>query len=172
MELKDVKTILKRIEINYPKFVNDSYTQSEWYRELKDYDLDDVMGKLENHFRSEQYGNQPPKVYFLTKYLTKTKDKNEDEDYDTFCVVCGKRINHKLFDEHFDRCLSVQYVLRQYRRFNIPNPPTKKVLYQMDQHEFDERYKRLLMYVQKFSTNEDEKWVIDKILNGDKKDEK
>ena len=171
MELKDVKTILKRIEINYPKFVNDSYTQSEWYRELKDYDLDDVMGKLENHFRSEQYGNQPPKVYFLTKYLTKTKDKNEDEDYDTFCVVCGKRMNHKLFDEHFDRCSSVHYVLRQYDRFRIPNKPKEEELFKMDQKEFDIRYNRLLRYVYKFSTNENEKWVIDKILNGEKKDE-
>lgn len=171
MELKDVKTILKRVEINYPKFVNDSYTQSEWYRELKDYDLDDVMGKLENHFRSEQYGNQPPKVYFLTKYLTKTKDKNEDEDYDTFCVVCGKRMNHKLFDEHFDRCSSVHYVLRQYDRFKIPNKPKEEELFKMEQREFDIRYNRLLQYVYKFSSNESEKEIIKKIIGEFKGDE-
>ena len=69
MELKDVKIILKRIQVNYPNFIVDSYVQSEWYRELKDYCLEDVMQKLEQHFRSEQYGNSIPKVYFLKKYL-------------------------------------------------------------------------------------------------------
>lgn len=170
MELKDVKTILKRIEVNYPnKFENDAYTQNEWYKELKNYDYEDVVEKLEQHFRTEQY--QPPKVYFLTKNLIKTADKNKQEEYVINCPLCGRVLKPEEYDAHYDRCLSVQYVLRQYRRFNIPNPPTKKVLYQMEQYEFDERYKRLLMYVQKFSTNEDEKWVIDKILNGDKKDE-
>ena len=73
MELKDVKMVLKRIQVNYPNFIVDGYVQSEWYRELKDYCLEDVMQKLEQHFRSEQYGNSIPKVYFLTKYLNKIR---------------------------------------------------------------------------------------------------
>ena len=71
MERKQVVDLLKRIKYNYNEFIVDDYTITEWYKELKDYELEDVMDKLDQHFRSEQYGKQPPKVYFLTKYLTK-----------------------------------------------------------------------------------------------------
>ena len=170
MEKNDVKDILKKIKSNYNEFVINDYTTNEWYQELKDYDFEDVVAKINEHIRSEQ--DRPPRVYVLTKNLIKIADKNKQEEYVINCPLCGRVLKPEEYDVHYDRCLSVQYILRQYRRFNIPNPPTKKVLYQMEQHEFDERYKRLLMYVQKFSTNENEKWVIDKILNRDKKDEK
>lgn len=110
MELKDVKVILKRIQVNYPSFTNDSYTQSEWYRELKDYDMEDVMKKLEEHMRSEQYGATTPKLYFLTKYLKTTKEKQKVEHFKLQCSICGKFVDEELFDKHYERCLDVNYI--------------------------------------------------------------
>ena len=69
MEKKDVIKIMTRIKKNYNEFINDDYTINEWFKELKDYDFEDVMKKIEEHLRSEQYGSKPPRVYFLTKYF-------------------------------------------------------------------------------------------------------
>ena len=54
MERKQVVDLLKRIKYNYNEFIVDDYTITEWYKELKDYELEDVMDKLDQHFRSEQ----------------------------------------------------------------------------------------------------------------------
>lgn len=155
MELKDVKTILTRIKVNYPTFVNDDYTKSEWYRELKDYSLDDVMEKLEQHFRSEQYGNQIPKVYFLTKYLTKEKEKNKTKEIYVRCSNCGKTVNLDEYDNHMERCNSIQYLNKQSEKY-FNREIDKEKYFQMDEKTFDEKYDKVLEYVLKNTTNEDE----------------
>ena len=165
MELKDVKIVLKRIEINYPSFVNDDYTRSEWYRELKDYTLEDVMEKLEQHFRSEQYGNQIPKVYFLTKYLTKEQDKGKELTGSERCHVCNKWINIKEFEKHFDRCSSVDYLNRRnIQHFNKPIDKEKYMI--MEQKEFDEKYNKMCYYIYEHTQDPREKECLEHYLMG------
>lgn len=139
MELKDVKIILNRVKVNYPTFVNDGYTQSEWYKELKDYSLEDVMQKLEQHFRSEQYGNSIPKVYFLTKYLTKEKEKNIKENIKYKCPFCEKYIDSDMYDEHYDRCSSIDYLIRMSNKY-FNKPLNKEKLQQANDDTLDSYY--------------------------------
>lgn len=165
MELKDVKIILNRIKVNYPTFTNDDYTRSEWYKELKDYSLDDVMEKLEQHFRSEQYGNQIPKVYFLTKYLTKEKDKDKQLKGSKQCHICYKFINIDDFEKHFDRCSSVDYLDR--RNIDYFNKPIDKEKYMtMEQKEFDEKYNKMCYYIFEHTQNPKEKYCLEHYLKG------
>lgn len=161
MELKDVKTILTRIKVNYPNFVNDDYTRSEWYRELKDYSLDDVMEKLEQHFRSEQYGNQIPKVYFLTKYLTKEKEKNIKQDIMVRCQLCGKGVDFDEYDKHYNRCSSIDYLNRQSIKY-FDKEIDKEKFYLIDDDTFQEKYDKVLNYVLNHTENEDEIKYISK----------
>ena len=77
MTIKETNDFMERIKQHYQEFVIDDYKIEEWYKELKDYDYQEVNAKLEEHLRNEQYGTSIPKVYFLTKYLTKEKDKNK-----------------------------------------------------------------------------------------------
>jgi hypothetical protein len=139
MELKDVKTILNRIKVNYPTFQNDDYTRSEWYNELKDYSLNDVMEKLEQHFRSEQYGNSIPKVYFLTKYLTKEKDKLKTNICYISCSICGKRISNLEMEKHYERCNSVDYLIRNSERY-FDKKLNREKLMEADEHTFKNYY--------------------------------
>lgn len=155
MELKDVKTILARIKSNYPTFMNDDYTRSEWYRELKDYSLEDVMEKLEQHFRSEQYGNQIPKVYFLTKYLTKEKDKDKKKEIYVRCSLCGKTIQLEEYDKHYDRCSSIDYLNRQSIKY-FDREIDKEKYYYLEDNVFQEKYDKVLKYVLSNTTNPDE----------------
>lgn len=157
MELKDVKVILNRVKVNYPTFTNDAYTQSEWYKELKDYSLDDVMNKLEQHFRSETYGNQIPKVYFLTKYLTKEKDKtkNDINNIKVRCSICGDSVYLTEYDNHYDRCSSVEYLNLQSQRL-FDKEIDKEKYKNMDNDDFNKIYDNVLMRVSKISTDNDE----------------
>ena len=139
MELKDVKIILNRIKVNYPTFVNDDYTRSEWYNELKDYSLNDVMEKLEQHFRSEQYGNSIPKVYFLTKYLTKEKEKDIKENIKYICNLCGKPVSLELSDEHYDRCSSIDYLIKVSNKY-FNKQLNREKLEQASDDAFDNYY--------------------------------
>lgn len=158
MELKDVKTILTRIKVNYPNFVNDDYTRSEWYKELKDYSLDDVMEKLEQHFRSEQYGNQIPKVYFLTKYLTKEKEKDKKKEIYIKCQLCDRTINLDDYDKHYDRCSSIDYLDNQYfKYFNKRlEENQKQQLYLVSSDIFNEKYDKMLKYILSHTNDKDE----------------
>lgn len=165
MELKDVKTILNRIKVNYPTFVNDDYTRSEWYRELKDYSLEDVMDKLEQHFRSEQYGNQIPKVYFLTKYLTKEKDKNKEFKGTKQCHICYKFVDINAFESHFDRCSSVDYLNRKNIQF-FNKPIDKEKYMNMEQKDFDEKYNKMCYFIYENTKDEREKYCLNQYLMG------
>ena len=166
MELKDVKLILNRIKVNYPNFVNDDYTRSEWYRELKDYSLEDVMEKLEQHFRSEQYGNQIPKVYFLTKYLKKEKDKDKIENVFVGCQICGKSIELKEYDKHYDRCSSIDYLNRQSVKY-FNKEIDKEKYYLIDDNTFKEKYDKVLNYVLHNTRNNDEINYISKYFEAE-----
>ena len=159
MELKDVKTILKRIEVNYQSFTNDAYAQSEWYKELKEYDLEDVMQKLEEHFRNETYGNQIPKVYFLTKYLKTTKDKGKIENHFLCCPICNGWVKGELFDEHYARCNSVRYVIKQTKK-HLDKDLKREVLMNMPEDEFQEKYNKLLKIIQRGTSEEREEQLI------------
>ena len=165
MELKDVKVILKRIQVNYPSFVVDSYTQSEWYKELKDYDLEDVMKKLEEHMRSEQYGNNLPKVYFLTKYLRTTKEKQKVEKYRLQCTICGKFIPEDEYDKHFERCLDVDYIVKKRKELfdEDTSEELKERYYSFNQETFDNKYLELLNKIYKYVDIAEQK-RIDKII--------
>ena len=165
MELKDVKLILNRIKVNYPNFVNDDYTRSEWYRELKDYSLEDVMDKLEQHFRSEQYGNSIPKVYFLTKYLTKVKEKGKKIDGFLQCQLCGKWISMDDFEQHYDRCSSIDYLNRQSIKY-FDKEIDKEKYYYLSDEMFNEKYNKVANYVLNHTKDNEEINYLSKYLDG------
>lgn len=165
MELKDVKIILKRIQINYPSFINDTYVQSEWYKELKDYDIEDVMKKLEEHMRSSEYGNSIPKLYFLTKYLKTAKEKQNIEHYELQCPICEKFINEEKYDKHFERCIDVEYIINKRKElFNEDTSEELKIKYlEMNDELFDNKYVEFLDKIYN-KISEDEQKRLDNII--------
>lgn len=165
MELKEVSMLLKRIKSHYQEFIVDDFKINEWYRELKDYSLDDVMEKLEIHLKSEQYGNQIPKVHFLIKYLTKEKDKGKQLKGVKQCHICYSFIDLDEFEKHFDRCSSVDYLNR--RNIDYFNKPIDKEKYMnMEQKEFDEKYNKMCYYIFEHTQDQREKYCLEHYLMG------
>lgn len=165
MELKEVSMLLKRIKSHYQEFIVDDFKVNEWYKELKDYSLDDVMEKLEQHLKSEQYGNQIPKVYFLTKYLTKEQDKTKKLIGSKQCNICHKFIGIDDFETHFDRCSSVDYLNRRSIDY-FEKPIDKEKYMNMEQRLFDEKYNKMCYYIFEHTQNAQEKYCLEHYLMG------
>lgn len=155
MEKKEVQTIMKRIKQNYKEFIVDDYNVNEWYIELKEYEFNDVMRKLEEHLRSEKYGDKPPRVYFLTKYLTKIKDKNKKDGIVIRCSVCHKKILLNDFDKHFDRCSSVKYLNNQNKKYFDKEIDKDKYM-NMSDKEFNYKYDKFCEYILENTRNKKE----------------
>lgn len=161
MTVEETTKFMKRIKQHYQDFVIDNYKIEEWYKELKNYAYDDVNNKLEEHLKSQQFGNQIPKVYFLTKHLTKEKDKGKVEELIVRCSICGKIIKYKDFQEHMDRCNSVEFINLQSKKL-FSKEIDKQRYREMPDEDFDKIYNKLLEKILQTSKNKKE---IERIEN-------
>lgn len=117
MEKKETIEFMDRIKSHYQEFIIDDFKIKEWHEELKDYSYDDVNKKLDEHLRNEQYGGSIPKVYFLTKYLIKEKDKGITKTYIIACSKCGEHISSDEIEKHCERCNSVQFLIDNSKKY-------------------------------------------------------
>lgn len=165
MNRDQIKKLLKRIQSNYPNFIVDDYKISEWHKELKNYDEDDVHKKLEEHMRSSEYGNSEPKLYFLTKFLKTKEEKNKVEKYRLQCTICGKFIPEDEYNEHFERCLDVDYIIRKRKELfdEDTSEELKQRYYSFSQETFDDKYLDFLNKIYKYVDIAEQK-RIDKIM--------
>lgn len=165
MTYTDTKEVLRRIKSNYQSFVNDDYVLKEWYKELKNYDLEDVMEKLEQHMRSEEYGSTIPKLYFLTKYLKKTKDKGIIEKFSIQCSICGEFVSEEQYDKHFERCLDVEYIVKKRKKlFEKDTDKAEIKRYKsLSEDIFDNKYLEFVDKIYNLVSKEEQE-MIDKII--------
>lgn len=168
MTIKETNDLLKRIKQHYQDFIVDDYKIEEWHKELKEYSYADVNKKLEEHLRSENYGSQIPKVHFLTKHLTKEKDKGKVEELIVRCSICGKIIKYKDFQEHMDRCNSVEYINLQSKKL-FGKEIDKDRYRTMGNEEFDKIYNKLLEKILQTSKNKDEIERIENYMIGNRR---
>ena len=168
MTREQTKAFLHRIKSHYSEFIIDQFKFDEWYKELKDYDYKEVNEKLEQHLRSEEFGDSVPKLYFLTRYLTKTSEKKEAKYYKSNCRYCNKEIrtNQDTEEElrkHENRCRSVDYMNK--KRIEYKGQGIDKEKYRnLPQADFDSRYDAVLEYVYKHTEDANEKKFIGNCL--------
>lgn len=160
MTREDTKNFLRRIKQHYQEFSVDDYKVSEWYNELKDYSVEDINNKFEEHLRNEQYGNSIPKIWFLTKYLTKEKDKgkNNANEIHTNCMICGKELILSEYEEHYHKCSSIDYIIRQYKKFK-GQEISRKDLEELSDKKFEEVYEKIINMTYENGTAEERKYI-------------
>ena len=160
MTREDTKNFLRRIKQHYQEFSVDDYKISEWHNELKDYSVEDINNKFEEHLKNEQYGNNIPKIWFLTKYLTKEKDKgkNNASDIKTNCQLCGKEIVLSEYSNHYHKCSSVDYIIRQVRKYRNQELPRKDIE-ELSDEKFDKLYEKAINLAYENGTAEEKKYI-------------
>ena len=166
MTIQETSKLLKRIKQHYQDFVVDEYKTEEWFGELKKYDVEDVNKKLEEHLKNEQFGRTIPKVYFLIKNLKTIEEKQKLENQIEFvyCPLCRTKIQTLDFELHFERCSSVNYVMKQYEKY-FEKKLNWQNLMNMSEEEFSKKYYKLLKYVQKSTENDLEMKAIERVFN-------
>lgn len=160
MNREEVVDLFEFLEINYPNFSYSSKTIDTWLNELQMFDVDDVKRNLKELMADDLYSKTPPLLSRIIRGLTPKNEKIDFTKTVYFCSRCNKGFNSKEdCDEHFDRCSSVDYVIRETRKW-FKKELTRKELFVMSNEEFNERYYKLLHWIHDHTQNESEKTRI------------
>lgn len=111
----------------------------EWHNVLQNYEYEDVDKKLDEYLKDGDNFGKYPDAYYLVKYLQTIDDKQRVGTNYVSCQFCGKNIELALFDEHYDRCSSVDYVCRMSEKHFNKKLSAEK-LREMDKKEFEKNY--------------------------------
>ncbi|MFA5407987.1 MAG: hypothetical protein WC343_04370 [Bacilli bacterium] len=160
MTKKEVINFMARIKSHYQEFVIDDYKTSEWYKELEHYDNEDVNKKLDQHLKSQEYGLQIPKLFFLTNYLKTTKQKQVQSKGQIQCKFCEEYVDIEDFDSHYEKCMRINYIDKQADKFNLN---IKSNIYNMSIEEIDNVYYKVLDHI-KDKVSADERPKLLKVL--------
>ena len=130
--------IVDRVKTNRQNFsINESVYQ-EWYRVLQNYDFEDVDNSLTKYLGEEYNDGKYPTAYELTRHLTKCIEIIR-VDYEMNCPICNRLMLRSQFDKHFDRCSSVDYIYRNYKKY-FNKEIDKGALWKLSDVEFGQRY--------------------------------
>ena len=155
MEIQETIKTMERIKQHYQDFIIDDYKIDEWHSELCKYDFKEVNEKIDQHMRSEQYGQYIPKIYFLTRNLKTLEQKAEKKEYTVICPHCRAYMDYEKYDKHIERCNSVEFIQQQCDRFEL-KPIDKEQFRKMPQVQFDEYYNKVLDLIYRKTTDEKE----------------
>lgn len=159
MQKLEVKELVDIITIHRPYFksrLGDNIYQellTEWTRIMGPYDFEDIKNNLETFLKSESNYGKDPDAYQLIKGLLTTEDKKTNSLGRVSCRFCGRWFNRLEIHNHEDRCRSVKYLDRMYRKLLNRQLLNKKELYEMSDKEFDEKYIKSLEYLLPHMTN-------------------
>lgn len=112
MTKSEVLKFLSKVKGCYPsQFFLEEDVKREWVERLTPYDLEDVERKFEEHLKGEM-SDRPPLVHFITKYLITPEEKRKyDGEYTVSCNLCGKWMPLSIYDKHYDKCLTIEYLV-------------------------------------------------------------
>lgn len=160
MTVQETNNFLKRIKQYYNDFIIDDFKVEEWYKQLKDYDAEDVNARLDKHLKSETYGDYPPKLNYILAGIIKTKDKDAVRKYTIVCANCGKALDYFNYDEHIRRCNAIDYVIREMKKY-LKKDVTREQLEKMSEQNFWDKYDTMLELIKnKLPDNSGKKRLI------------
>ena len=158
----EVDKLLNTVDLNYKNYFKGSITEFSdyWYEYLYQYDFKEVEKKLRECMAMDQFQYQPPTLDYLIKDLVKIQDKVDFNKTLIYCQFCNRIFNSiETLHKHEDRCRSIRYIARQYKKY-LKREVNKRELYEMSDEEFDEKYDKLLKFVQERTNDEREKEII------------
>lgn len=160
MTIRETNEFMERIKSHYQEFIIDDFKIKEWHRELSNYDAEDVNKKLEEHLKSEVYGDQIPKLYFLTKYLIPTNVKGKTVHHTVECQLCGQSVFDDDYDKHYKRCSSSTTIVRDLKKYFNMTVDYQKLMF-LGEDTFESVY---VKYLNKMLDAEDLPLIRKKVI--------
>ena len=162
MSREELTKILNELEITYKSFEASRDLEKKWYEVAHCFSYEDVKRNLEVAESDRQFQYSPPTIYYLIQGLTPVSEKVNFKECTVFCRFCKRGLSQSKISEHEDRCRSIHYIKRQYKKWYKIELDKNKIreLYQMGEEEFSEKYDKLLHYIYENTLDEKEKTII------------
>lgn len=139
MTRAETKQIVDKIQVYRQSFLITNNVYQEWFRILESYDYEDVDKKLDEFFQNGDNFGRYPDVYYLTKYLKKHNEKLKNGITYVRCQICQKVIEFNEYEEHFDKCSSIEYLAKMSSRI-YNKVLNKNKLFDLNNNEFEQKY--------------------------------
>lgn len=168
MTIEETKSIIQKIKTFRPFFQTGLSSKEhvnfvvEWHQVLEPYDYEDVNEELIKYFKNGDNIGKIPDIYYITKYLKTTKEKNMITKGCVVCPLCKVLIFEEKFDEHYRRCLSIDLIAKKSEKF-YQRKINKKSLLKMNEHEFNLRYLDFVKQITNLSREEKEKKILNQL---------
>lgn len=137
---------------------------NEWERIMGPYEYKDIYNNLEKFLKDEDNYGKEPDAYQLIRGLLTIEDKKEGNNGQVQCMFCSRVMSRLEIHKHEDRCRSIKYITKLYKRYLKRELADKRVLYDMDDKEFNEKYIHVLEKVYPFITNITEKRSMSNVI--------
>ena len=93
------------------EFFIDDYVLQAWFDTLEPYDYEDAEEHIKEYLK-ENPDIAPKPHTFIKGMLTKEqKQARKNSDYLVNCNLCGKLMSLQEYDDHYSRCLDIQYLV-------------------------------------------------------------
>lgn len=170
MTRNDVNNLVKIIQVHRPYFVtrlgDEIYKElvNEWARLMEPYDYEDVKANLEKFLMNENNYGREPDAYQLIRGLLTTKDKEENSKGKVCCMFCNRIMTRLEIHEHEDRCRSIKYLKRLYKKYFKRELEDVAELYNMPGEDFDKAYIFVLEKALPYMTDLTEKRGVTNVI--------
>ena len=162
MTVKEVKDFMDRVKSYYQTFVVDKFTTDEWYSQLKDYEASDINERLNQHLKSETYGEYIPKLVYLTKGLRKIGETGIDKSrIYVRCNKCSHLYSLDKKEEHDNLCNDIDFFMHLSEKYTGKTIDREKCF---ELTNFYERFKAALKYAIDRETDKEELGRLNEIL--------
>lgn len=156
MQKHEVINFMKKIKAYYQSFSMEDYVVNEWFDRLKNYDIEDVYAKLDQHLNGE-CKEQIPKLHYITRFLkTPEEKKQSDNDFIVDCNLCYKPIKYSNYNNHYNKCLSIKFLMKQINK-NDSNVSYEELedLYDNSRDTYEKVYEKYRRIYERRRPNED-----------------
>lgn len=112
MKKSEINKLLNKIKGYYnSQFFIDEFVTEAWIESLEPYDFEDAEEHIKEYLK--EYPDIAPKPHtFIKGMLTREqKEARKNSGYLVSCNLCGKWMSLQEYDDHYGRCLDIQYLL-------------------------------------------------------------
>ena len=112
MNKVETKKLTDKIKGYYnSQFFIDDDILDVWYESMKPYELEDAEKHLQEYLKD--FPEVPPRPHTFKNglYTPEEKEQMKNTNYTIQCNLCGRWMSLKAYDEHYGRCLDIQYLL-------------------------------------------------------------
>ena len=169
MTIYETKQVIQKIKTFRPFFQTGNSSaeeinfRKEWHKVLEPYDFEDVDRKLIEYFKDGDNIGKIPDAFYLTKYLKTHDSKRNSQGIWIKCQLCQEEMSLEEYDNHYERCASVEYICKQSIRV-FGQRLNRNQMMNLSQKDFDKRYIYFLYQLQAKTKDFDEKTRLEKII--------